>query len=43
MVRIRRALSLAIVALILAFSVTAALADDNGAGEHDIADLNSSS
>lgn len=39
--RIRRILSLVIVALFLAFSVSAAFADDNGAGDHETGDLNS--
>jgi hypothetical protein len=39
--RIRKVLSLAIIALFLALSVSAAFADDNGAGDHEVGDLNS--
>ena len=42
MVQIRRALSVAFIALILALSASAAFADDNGGGDHEIGDLNSS-
>ena len=41
MMRIRRILSLAIVALFLSLSVSAAFADDNGGSDHEIGDLNS--
>ena len=41
MTQIRKVLSLAIIALFLALSASAALADDNGGGDHEIGDLNS--